>query len=159
MLIGLMSLPNQVVYIQFHPVTYMVKLNIELSMANLITKLAYSGRNDDFYSRSLGFTANGEGHGDDQGMADDNRSTKNQGLKRFPSNTDTDTEGQAGDTPRPMRKKDGGIRKRTEIGITVEHADPSLARTNTLGRGSRGPVDVDDEIPLAYHAGPPSGRT
>lgn len=40
MLIGLMSLRNQVVYIQFHPVAYMVKLNIEMSMAGLITKLA-----------------------------------------------------------------------------------------------------------------------
>ena len=157
MLIGLMSLPNQVVYIQFHPVTYMVKLNIELSMANLITKLAYSGRNDDFYARSLGFTANGERHVEDQGIADDSRSTKNHGLKRFPSNTDTDTEGQAGETPRPTRKE-GGIRKRTEVGITIEHADPSLNRTNTLGRGPRGPSEVDDEIPLAYHAGPPSGR-
>ncbi|KAK0755864.1 hypothetical protein N5P37_011540 [Trichoderma harzianum] len=46
MLIGLMSLPNQVVYIQFHPVTYMVKLNIEMSMAELITKLA-KGENSD----------------------------------------------------------------------------------------------------------------
>ncbi|KAK7423693.1 hypothetical protein QQX98_000883 [Neonectria punicea] len=30
-LIGLMWLPNQSVFIQFHPVTYMVKLNIEMS--------------------------------------------------------------------------------------------------------------------------------
>ncbi|KAH8690524.1 hypothetical protein BGW36DRAFT_56907 [Talaromyces proteolyticus] len=40
MLIGLMSLRNQLVYIQFHPVTYMVKLNIEMTMAAMITKLA-----------------------------------------------------------------------------------------------------------------------
>lgn len=46
MLIGLMSLPNQVVYIQFHPVTYMVKLNIEMTMADLITKLAKSENSD-----------------------------------------------------------------------------------------------------------------
>lgn len=31
MLIGLMSLPNQNTYIQFHPVVYMAKLNIEMS--------------------------------------------------------------------------------------------------------------------------------
>lgn len=41
-----MSLPNQVVYIQFHPVAYMVKLNIEMSMANLITKLASQSVSD-----------------------------------------------------------------------------------------------------------------
>jgi hypothetical protein len=35
-----MFLQNQVVYIQFHPVTYMVKLNIEMSMASLITRIA-----------------------------------------------------------------------------------------------------------------------
>jgi hypothetical protein len=34
-----MSLKNQVVYIQFHPVAHVVKLNIETSMASLITKI------------------------------------------------------------------------------------------------------------------------
>lgn len=45
MLIGLMFLKNQLVYVQFHPVTYMVKLNIELSMAALIAKLAHQPSN------------------------------------------------------------------------------------------------------------------
>lgn len=31
MLMGFMSLPNQNMYIQFHPVVYMGKLNIEMS--------------------------------------------------------------------------------------------------------------------------------
>jgi hypothetical protein len=35
-----MSLKNQLVYVQFHPVAYMIKLKIELSMGALITKLA-----------------------------------------------------------------------------------------------------------------------
>ncbi|KFG80254.1 hypothetical protein MANI_011225 [Metarhizium anisopliae] len=48
LLIGLMSLPNQVVYIQFHPVAYMVKLNIEMSMADLITRLARSENADTY---------------------------------------------------------------------------------------------------------------
>lgn len=55
MLICLMSLHNQVVYIQFHPVAYMVKLNIELSMAGLITKIARSSidsRNHEFLGQS-----------------------------------------------------------------------------------------------------------
>ena len=42
-----MSLPNQVVYIQFHPVTYMVKLNIEMSMASLISRLARGSVDND----------------------------------------------------------------------------------------------------------------
>lgn len=48
MLIGLMSLKNGVVYIQFHPLVYIVKLNIEMSMAALITKIAISGERTDF---------------------------------------------------------------------------------------------------------------
>ena len=40
LLIGLMFYPNPLVFIQFHPVTYVVKLNIEMSMASLITRLA-----------------------------------------------------------------------------------------------------------------------
>ncbi|KAI6081474.1 hypothetical protein F4821DRAFT_273151 [Hypoxylon rubiginosum] len=40
MLICLMSLPNPIVFVQFHPVTYLVKLNIEMSMASLITHVA-----------------------------------------------------------------------------------------------------------------------
>jgi hypothetical protein len=55
MLICLMSLKNQVVYIQFHPVAYMVKLNIEMSMASLITKIARNSieaRNNEFMVQS-----------------------------------------------------------------------------------------------------------
>jgi hypothetical protein len=40
MLIGLMFLPNPLVYTQFHPVAYMVKLNIEMTMASLIKRIA-----------------------------------------------------------------------------------------------------------------------
>lgn len=49
MLIGLMFLPNQVVYVQFHPVAYMVKLNIEMSMASLVVKLARGKTETDVY--------------------------------------------------------------------------------------------------------------
>lgn len=40
LIIAMMSLPNTFVYMQFHPVAYIVKLNIEMSMADLITKVA-----------------------------------------------------------------------------------------------------------------------
>lgn len=40
MIIGLMHLQNPMVYTQFHPVAYMVKLNIEMTMASLIKKIA-----------------------------------------------------------------------------------------------------------------------
>ncbi|RYP30630.1 hypothetical protein DL768_011192 [Monosporascus sp. mg162] len=38
-LVGLMSLPNTLVYLQFHSVAYMIKLIIEINMAELITKV------------------------------------------------------------------------------------------------------------------------
>ncbi|KAF2473591.1 uncharacterized protein BDR25DRAFT_256383 [Lindgomyces ingoldianus] len=42
MIIAAMSIPNSFVYIQFHPLAYLVKLNIEMVMANLIKKIAVS---------------------------------------------------------------------------------------------------------------------
>ncbi|KAI0444765.1 hypothetical protein F4803DRAFT_510436 [Xylaria telfairii] len=45
LIITMMSLPNTFVYMQFHPLAYIVKLNIELSMADLIGRIARS-RND-----------------------------------------------------------------------------------------------------------------
>lgn len=43
MIVLFMLLPNKIVYLQFHPVAYMIKLNIEMSMASLITRLARAG--------------------------------------------------------------------------------------------------------------------
>ncbi|KAK8131286.1 hypothetical protein PG984_007724 [Apiospora sp. TS-2023a] len=38
-LIGSMSLPSGLIYIQFHPLTYLIKLHIELNLAELIGKV------------------------------------------------------------------------------------------------------------------------
>ncbi|KAH0292379.1 hypothetical protein M436DRAFT_61018 [Aureobasidium namibiae CBS 147.97] len=46
MLIGLMSLRNHTLFVQFHPVAYMAKLNIEMSMADMIVKVARTSEND-----------------------------------------------------------------------------------------------------------------
>ncbi|KAF2092563.1 hypothetical protein NA57DRAFT_12986, partial [Rhizodiscina lignyota] len=42
LLLGLLSLKNSYIYVQFAPVAYIVKLNIELTMAVLISKVARS---------------------------------------------------------------------------------------------------------------------
>ncbi|KAK7923475.1 hypothetical protein PG985_007546 [Apiospora marii] len=47
-LVVLLSLPNEMVYIQFHPCAYLVKLHIEMTMANLITRLARGQPANDF---------------------------------------------------------------------------------------------------------------
>ncbi|KAF2994502.1 hypothetical protein E8E13_002454 [Curvularia kusanoi] len=61
MIIAAMSIPNSFVYIQFHPLAYLVKLNIEMTMANLIKRIAISASRkagqaslaNDFRSESL----------------------------------------------------------------------------------------------------------
>ncbi|KAJ2990512.1 hypothetical protein NUW58_g2912 [Xylaria curta] len=45
LIISMMSLRNTFVYMQFHPLAYLVKLNIELSMADLIMRVAKSREN------------------------------------------------------------------------------------------------------------------
>ncbi|KAK0112891.1 hypothetical protein ONS95_014612 [Cadophora gregata] len=45
LIIGTMSLNNGFVYMQFHPVAYMVKLNIEMSMAEMIVRIASDKEN------------------------------------------------------------------------------------------------------------------
>ncbi|KAM0217634.1 hypothetical protein ACHAQI_001683 [Fusarium lateritium] len=56
LLICMMSLPNGFVYIQFHPLVYLLKLQIEMNMADLIGKVVRASNNDpqghDYSSRS-----------------------------------------------------------------------------------------------------------
>lgn len=44
MIIGAMSIPNGFVYAMFHPLAYIVKLNIEMSMAHLIKTIVLENR-------------------------------------------------------------------------------------------------------------------
>ncbi|KAH8734268.1 hypothetical protein BGZ61DRAFT_490291 [Ilyonectria robusta] len=55
LLVGMMSLPNDIVYLQFHPLAYLVKLHIEMNMADLITKVVKASNPADYagYSNSL----------------------------------------------------------------------------------------------------------
>ncbi|KAB8076272.1 hypothetical protein BDV29DRAFT_189607 [Aspergillus leporis] len=57
LLIGLMILPNTMVYIQYHPVTYMVKLNIEIKLASLIHKLAKDSNISDMHETTMHLTS------------------------------------------------------------------------------------------------------
>ncbi|RSL77094.1 hypothetical protein CDV31_017346 [Fusarium ambrosium] len=56
LLICMMSLPDSFVYIQFHPLVYLLKLHIEMNMADLIGKVvqASNTENHDYSSRSWG---------------------------------------------------------------------------------------------------------
>ncbi|KAH7379032.1 hypothetical protein BKA64DRAFT_687153 [Cadophora sp. MPI-SDFR-AT-0126] len=64
-IIGMMSLPNNFFYIQFHPFMYLVKLHIEMNMADLIAKLAKANNSFGDFSQpgnSGDAGAGGKGH-------------------------------------------------------------------------------------------------
>lgn len=52
LLICMMSLPNSFVYIQFHPLVYLLKLQIEMKMADLIGKVVRASNNQDSHDYS-----------------------------------------------------------------------------------------------------------
>ncbi|KAI9738839.1 MAG: hypothetical protein M1834_008346 [Cirrosporium novae-zelandiae] len=56
MIIGTMSLHNTFVYMQFHPLAYLVKLNIEMTMAELISRVSRS-RQHGFRAGALSSTS------------------------------------------------------------------------------------------------------
>lgn len=147
MLIGLMSLPNQVVYIQFHPVTYMVKLNIEMSMADLITKLA-RGENSD---TRLPSTSNHRTITHDE--PDETTRSKPYALhtinKPKPEDSSSEDLAQLGVTK--VISPHGNL----DRGIQVETVITSRSTTrNSRGEHDRNPArpfDADDEYPLAHN--------
>jgi len=59
LLLGMLSLPNPYDYVQFSPVAYIVKLNIELTMAELISKVVRSAHRVDDQSSSTNRASNG----------------------------------------------------------------------------------------------------
>ncbi|UNI23779.1 hypothetical protein JDV02_009579 [Purpureocillium takamizusanense] len=150
MLIGLMSLPNQVVYIQFHPVTYMVKLNIEMSMADLITRLA-RGEGSDTYlpSTSHNRTVTGEEGGAGQQAHHFTLHSMSR-PKAAPGDSSSDdlgdlgTAGGVGD----RGKLDTGIQVETVITSRTERRGSKVERERGFARRR----EIDDELPLAHES-------
>ncbi|KAH6664035.1 hypothetical protein B0J14DRAFT_644459 [Halenospora varia] len=68
LIISMMSLKNSFVYMQFHPFAYIVKLNIEMSMADLIAKVSRTSTNwkDPSLSRTQDTSLFTSGHHDTQ---------------------------------------------------------------------------------------------
>ena len=152
MLICLMSLKNQVVYIQFHPVAYMVKLNIEMSMASLITKIARNSieaRNNEF------MVQNSSSHNHSHFHTSHVQSNGAIGLKSG-VNASAVSKMRAGEE----RQSFEGIRTLKEVDVTVESVKgpvPSDTRWrksesdsgDDLGRKQVTAMDSEDELPLA----------
>lgn len=151
MLIGLMSLPNQVVFIQFHPVTYLVKLNIEMSMASLITRLARGDNPDDFYpsnSASGGHSHSGPSH--HTGHAP----WANQGNTVQLTHRSKVVAGDSDDDAASIERAGTGIHRRTDIEVKVEGLENKKHDSYKMRDGGRG-RNTDDEFPLTQDAGHP----
>ncbi|KKO99886.1 hypothetical protein THAR02_08021 [Trichoderma harzianum] len=149
MLIGLMSLPNQVVYIQFHPVTYMVKLNIEMSMAELITKLA-KGENSDMQMPSTSghrTQAREEEEHDHQPQNYKLQSVNRTEPIREDFSSIDDDMGQFDES------KAASTRGILDRGIQVETVISSrISRNSRIGNNRAAGINPgsDDELPLSY---------
>ncbi|KAK1512415.1 uncharacterized protein CCOS01_14655 [Colletotrichum costaricense] len=161
MLIGLMSLPNQVVYIQFHPVAYMVKLNIEMSMASLITRLA-KDQDSGFRFNSLSYSqGHSRGHRTNPTGLDNGHNGHHEtgGLKSF-------HRASVGAVPEDrnleaIREARTGIHRRVDVEVRVEsHSPKSNPASSFSGRNDDAASGssfyrVDDEDSLTSNPGHP----
>ncbi|KAF1850929.1 uncharacterized protein K460DRAFT_373064 [Cucurbitaria berberidis CBS 394.84] len=123
LLIGLMFLKNQVVYIQFHPVAYMVKLNIEMSMASLVVRLAqgkpqndmdpeqYSSTDPNSHSRSAHHHRSGQNGNRNHSNAIQLSSRPKKGVSTMVS---------SGLSKIDSDESLGGIECRTDLNVVVE---------------------------------------
>ncbi|KAI1393282.1 uncharacterized protein F4822DRAFT_6564 [Hypoxylon trugodes] len=155
MLICLMSLPNPIVFTQFHPVAYLVKLNIEMSMASLIVHVARdSGLDDEEYSSNHISTAYSKNHS--QAHADA-RSAHHNGDNTVPMKTFHSTTIGAGGSEEDfevLKDHVNGIHRRVDVRIE------STANSETGSTAYKGTSfeRVDDEISLTNNAGHPRGE-
>ncbi|KAB2100529.1 hypothetical protein AG0111_0g11226 [Alternaria gaisen] len=151
LLIGLMFLKNQVVYIQFHPVVYMVKLNIEMSMASLVVRLA-QGKQSDMGPEEFHSSSGPDSHSrsavlshQPNSMHLTNRSKRNTTNARSPGLSKIDS-----DDSLDL----GGIQCTTDLRITHEDRKDYVDRKDFVEGSSRSSNDAPapsvfgDETPL-----------
>lgn len=146
LLIGLMFLKNQIVYIQFHPVVYMVKLNIEMSMASLIVRLAQGKTEND---------ADPEDFGSSTGPSNSQSDRRSRAKKpnQFESFQLTSAKGGVRSKLHSRNDSDeslGQIHRTTELNVVVEHVDKMKDSSEGSSRSSHEtPISMfGDETPL-----------
>ncbi|KAF9773631.1 hypothetical protein IL306_008534, partial [Fusarium sp. DS 682] len=146
LLIGLMSLPNQTVFIQFHPVVYLVKLNIEMSMASLITQLARKKMTDELYpSMPYSATPKGQTHDDPEHAQGLGASIQMTHKSKAASRSEDSLDGLS-DVSEPPN----GIHRRIEVKIESEPGEQDRAAS----KGAIfGPVEI--ELPSPRGEGRP----
>ncbi|KAF2490385.1 hypothetical protein BU16DRAFT_470531 [Lophium mytilinum] len=175
LIVGTMFLSNGVVFLQFHPVAYTVKLKIELSMTNLITKIAQEtvqSRVDALSqstskSHKIGIISSITSGGNHKRLttprATDNVNTE-AGDVGMISMTDRVGGGVKGgvqthvkadvETGSQEQEEGKGIQMRREVRREVTYADGREEREGRAStQGSRefvGGFDEDDQKPLAW---------
>ncbi|KZM25774.1 uncharacterized protein EKO05_0002561 [Ascochyta rabiei] len=144
LLIGLMFLKNPIVYIQFHPVVYMVKLNIEMSMASLIVRLAQGQSDND--ASPAGFDSS---TGPSNSQSDRRSKAKPTQFQSFQL-----TSAKGGRSKIHSRNDSdeslGQIHRTTELNVVVEHVDKLKESSEGSSRSSHeNPQSMfGDETPL-----------
>jgi hypothetical protein len=139
-----MFLKNQVVYIQFHPVVYIVKLNIEMSMASLVVRLAQGRPENDMFPEAYHSSSNKTPHG-----RSDLQSGKNaqraqvQSIKLKQTQEGTHTLSQI-DSEESL----GGIHCQTDLNVTVERMDSNKGDGSSRNSQEAPHSMFGDDIPL-----------
>lgn len=156
-----MSLPNQESFILFHPVVYMSKLNIEMTMASLIVKLARSGRADAYNYHPHSQPTNSTPGRPHRG------STMPEQSSQYPNNerevalkTFTESKIRAsfsnspdGDDQDMNGVPEGGIQRTREFRVTVHHSSSGSMDGDSKDDRT---IDVEDEAGLTSHPGHPN---
>ncbi|KAF5679234.1 hypothetical protein FHETE_975 [Fusarium heterosporum] len=151
LLIGLMSLPNQTVFIQFHPVVYLVKLNIEMSMASLITQLARKKMTDELYpSLSYSATPKGQTNHDTEHGESNNAPGFGASFQMTHKSKAASKSGDSLDELSDISDLPNGIHRQIEVTIESEAGEQDRAAGKT---GIFGPVEV--ELPSPRNEGRP----
>ncbi|KAG8165002.1 hypothetical protein KVR01_005277 [Diaporthe batatas] len=146
LLIGLMSLPNQSVFMLFHPLVYTAKLNIEMTMASLIVKLAQNDRSDAYFANSHSHSTPHHRNSQLRGRTQNEREvalktfTESRVRASFSNGSD---EAQA---PFP----NGGIQRTREFQITVHHSN-----SGSIDETKEYPTGDHDEAWLTRNPGHP----
>ncbi|KAM5341881.1 hypothetical protein ACJ41O_014912 [Fusarium nematophilum] len=132
LLIAMMSLPNDIVYLQFHPLAYLVKLHIEMNMAELITKVVKASN------------PNGYDYSNSRSRSNPKSSQRDPSRKMttiFPGGNTTYVEAGGEDIELPNR--DAGIQKTTTTQVVVvdktgqrqsDYDDPDFASESSSTR-------------------------
>jgi hypothetical protein len=143
-----MFLKNPVVYVQFHPVVYMVKLNIEMSMASLVVRLAQGKLQNDMDPEAFHSSTDPKSHSRSGHL----NQSQNDQVKSIQLSSRTKKGGSSMMRSAGLSQIDsdedlGGIECRTDLTVVVESIDHKGAESPKSSNEIAHSV-FGDEVPL-----------